>query len=127
MGIESVEKRKHPRYSIRGTLMVAIKNLLRSKTYGEKAMRATVMDLSREGAGLSLVIISSRAYQVGESIRIDIELPDESTIGSEAQVKWTKPLPEQIGHYLGVQFVNMEEEDRLRLNTYLDEENLERL
>jgi len=121
----AAEKRRHPRYFIRGTLMAAIKNMLRSRTYGEKTVRATIMDLSREGAGLSLVIISSRPYQVGESIRIDIDLPDGSSIGSDAEVRWTKALPEQIGHYLGVQFVNMEASEQKRLNKYLDEENLE--
>jgi|GEM_PF-1146786 len=120
-----MDKRRHPRYLIRGTLMAAIKNMLRSKIYAEKAIRATVMDLSREGAGLSLVIISSRPYQVGESICVDIELPDGSTIGCEAEVRWTKALPEQIGHYLGIQFVHMETSERVRLNAYLDQENLE--
>ena len=121
----ATDKRRHPRYFIRGTLMAAIKNMIRSKNYGEKAVRATVMDLSREGAGLSLVVISSRPYQVGETILIDIELPDGSTIGSEAEVRWTKALPEQIGFYLGVQFVHMEGSERMRLNKYLEEENLE--
>lgn len=118
-----MEQRKYPRHSIRGTLMAAIRNLIRPGTDGDNPIRATVMDLSREGAGLSLVVISSRPYQVGDSIQIDIELPDASTVASDAEVKWTKPLPEQIGHYLGVQFTQISDGERVRLNKYLDEIN----
>ncbi len=116
-----MDKRKLKRHSISGSLKAAIKSLLRRDQGIDEIIRANVMDLSHGGAGLSVEVVSSRLYQSGNPIFIEIKLANGALIGSEGEVKWVKPLPHNTGYQLGVQFKKIDNQDKARLKEFLDE------
>jgi c-di-GMP-binding flagellar brake protein YcgR len=116
-----MEKRKLPRHSIGGSLKAAIKSLLGRDSDTPEIIRANVLDLSHGGAGLCVEVISSRPYQPGNSIFIEIKLANGTLIGSEGEVKWTRPLSDQAGYQLGVQFKKIDNQDKARLHKFLNE------
>lgn len=115
------ELRRYPRYSISGTIIAAFRKIIQRGSQEGDAIRASVMDLSRNGAGMRVVVLTSQPYRVDDTIHIEIELSDGSAIDSMAEVKWTKPLPENVGYYLGVEFSEISDKDKNRLNQFLAE------
>lgn len=115
------ELRRYPRYSISGTIMAAFRKIVQRGSLEGDGIRASVMDLSRNGAGMRVVVLTSQPYKVGDTINVEIELSDASTIDSVAEVKWTKPLPEEVGYYLGVEFLEISNKQKNRLNQFLAE------
>lgn len=115
------ELRRYPRYSISGTIIAAFRKIIQRGSQEGDAIRASVMDLSRNGAGMRVVVLTSQPYRVDDTIHIEIELSDGSAIDSVAEVKWTKPLPENVGYYLGVEFSEISDKDKNRLNQFLAE------
>lgn len=116
-----MDNRKHPRHSLQETLVAAVRRLIGYDDEGESVIHAAVTDLSREGAGLSVEVFSQKPHQVGDPIHVEIELIDGSMIGSEAEVKWTTPLAEDGGYQLGIQFVRIDNQDKVRLNRFIAE------
>ena len=115
------ELRRYPRYSISGTIMAAFRKIIQRGSQEGDAIRASVMDLSLNGAGMRVVVLTSQPYRAGDTIHVEIELSDTSTIDSVAEVKWTKPLPEDVGYYLGVEFLKISDKEKDRLNQFLAE------
>lgn len=113
-----MEHRKFPRYSIGGSLIAAIKHLLIAPN---ELVRAAIMDLSHEGAGLSVEVFSARPYEPNDLIFIEIELSDGSTIGSYGEVKWVKTLDDRDGYRLGVAFMKIDNQNKARLNKFLSD------
>lgn len=111
-----MEQRKHPRHSIGGRLVAAIKHLLVAPN---EIVHADIVDLSHEGAGLSVEVFSVRPYEPNDLIYIEIELSDGSTIGSYGEVKWVKALENQGGYRLGVLFMKIDNQNKARLQKFL--------
>ncbi len=116
-----MEKRKLPRHSVGGSLKAAIKSLLGRDPDMPEIIRANVLDLSHGGAGLCVEVVSAHPYQLGNPIFIEIKLANGTLIGSEGEVKWTRPLPDQTGYQLGVQFKKIDNQDKVRLHKFLNE------
>lgn len=113
-----MEQRKYPRHSIGGRLVAAIKHLLIAPN---EIVHADIIDLSHEGAGLSVEVYSARPYEPNDLIYIEIALSDGSTIGSYGEVRWVKALAEQGGYRLGVLFMKIDNQNKARLKKFLSD------
>lgn len=123
-----MESRKLPRYSLQDSLVAMVRKLVWGDAPESDTIRADVTDLSREGAGLSVEVCSPQEYTAGDHIRLEITLSDDSTIGSEAEVKWIHPLLVGVAYRLGIQFIKIDSQDKARLHKFIAEleENLSR-
>jgi len=116
-----MDQRNLPRHSVGGSIMAAIKSLLGRDSSGCEIIRAKVKDLSHDGAGLCVEVVSAQIYAPGNPIFIEIMLSNGSVIGSEGEVKWAKQLPDCAGFQLGVQFKKIDNQDKSRLKRFLNE------
>ena len=96
------EKRRHPRYPVRGELTVHILSSLFSPTEAERTFEGTVHDISQ--GGLSILI--PQAVPVSSPIRCEIRLAGlPVSIPTLTQVRWVESSPSGLGSRVGLHFL----------------------
>lgn len=120
------ERRKSPRQPVPYGIVAAIQTLIdrvraESKATPDPVIKGNVVDLSRDGAGLSTRVHSNEAFAVGQDVRVAIELSDHTTIDADAEVRWIKTLPKDKGYTVGLSFTHVDHVNRERLLKFLDE------
>jgi len=72
------------------------------------------------GAG-GVCLVSKEKLNSGDRLRLEINLPTGDTIRAKARVVWTKKYEitvsktNEIGYYTGVEFIDILEEDRAKI------------
>ncbi len=76
-----------------------------------------VLDLSAGGASL----FTKQAFDTGQELRLTIKLRDGSKIATNATVRWVKAVPEKGAYASGVQFAEVPDKDRRKIDHFLQE------
>ncbi len=84
-------------------------------THSEHPVPGRILDLSPDGCSL----FSSEQMDIGARLALGIELPEAAVIQCAAVIRWTKAVPERSGYASGVQFVELSEENRKRINAFI--------
>ena len=79
--------------------------------------KGRLLDLSSHGA----CVLTKYEIAPGQHVTLEINLQETASIKPNAQVRWTKPVPEKKGHACGVQFLPLSAEDGKKLAWFLDE------
>lgn len=82
-------------------------------------VKGHLVDLSIDGASLS----TKHPFETRQALHLAIMFPDESTISSDAMVRWVKPAPEKGDYVSGVEFAELSEQDQGRLLAFFRELN----
>lgn len=81
------------------------------------SIKARVLDLSENGAS----IFASVPLSTGQQTRVQIFLPDGSTIESMAEVRWTKEKDSRSGYAAGLRFVDLAPQEEKKVRAFLEE------
>ena len=96
------EKRRHPRYPVRGDLTGHILSSLFPPTESEQLFQGTIQDISQGGLG----VLTPQAVSVSSPIRCEIRLADlPGSIPTLAQVRWVERSPSGAGARVGLHFL----------------------
>lgn len=82
-----------------------------------ESVKARVLDLSESGAS----IFASVPLSTGQQTKIQIYLPDGSSIESTAEVRWTKEKDTKSGFAAGLRFTQMAPKEEAKVRAFLDE------
>jgi c-di-GMP-binding flagellar brake protein YcgR len=120
------EKRKSSRQKVPFKLTVLVRSLFShgatddpEKPRKSRTLKARVIDLSRDGAGLFTRVFSFQPYKPGQHVKLDVELSDRSTIPAEGEVRWINAHPSKRGHLYGVYFTHIDPKDHTKMRQFL--------
>jgi c-di-GMP-binding flagellar brake protein YcgR len=106
------ERRKHARYKIKLAAII-------HSPYNERKIET--VDISVGGGAIHY---SSRYYNVGQSMIIEIILPGQNPIRVNARVVWIYPKNRSAASYkVGLEFPNLPDPDKNKLISYFKTEN----
>ena len=77
--------------------------------------KGRVLDLSTIGAAL----FTREPFEVDQDVRITIKVKNGSKIMTNGSIRWVRPIPEKDGHAFGVQFTDIDTDDRMKIRKFL--------
>lgn len=83
----------------------------------EHPVKGRILDLSAEGCS----VFTRQQLDIGQTLSLLIMLRDNSSIRAAGNVRWTKGVKEHDGYAAGVQFANIPDNERRRINAFLKE------
>jgi len=127
-GQASKEKRRRRRRAIRHNCTVDIALRIDCRAQGgsrgldtwsvtDHPVKGRILDVS--GVGCS--VFCAQPLEIGQELSLVIGLLGGVTIDSKGMVRWMKAVVQRGGYAAGIEFTHIENEDRDRIETFLQE------
>jgi len=111
--MDSENKRRAPRHPISYDVDIL------DDTRRSQGDEVRILDMSSEGVGIE----TSRAFEVGETLGLDLDLGGGRTIAAKAKIRWRRPEGYHFAY--GLQFEDMGRLQKIRIGRHLDPDSLE--